>query len=798
MSRPWTGAVTVVAMSLAGWAGSRAAGGEAVAPGTEPFALRDVRLGDGPFRAAMLVDRAYLLRLDPDRLIHHMRRVAGVPSPVRDGYGGWDGNNGSQSIGHYLSACSMMAAATGDPEVRRRVDAVVDAIAACQAARPDGAVFASRRDADWFEAAVRGDVRPPEITPWYLMHKNLAGLRDAWLHCGNARARETLVRLADACVTLTANLTPAQWQVVLGPEHGGPHEVLADVSAITGDPKYLTLARKFRHPRLFDPMLKGDEPALYNIHANTQFPKFIGYERIYELTGETAWHDAACHFWEAVTSHLSWVNGGNSQWEGFFPPAEFPAKVVETCGPETCNTYNMLKLTRQLFLMEPRVKYLDYYERGLYNHLLASQDPEHGGFVYYTSMRPGHYRVYSNEHDAFWCCVGTGMENHARYGELIYAHKNDDLYVNLFIASELRWAARGLTLQQETRFPDEDRTTLAFRLDRPARLTLKVRWPGWVAPGRMAVRVNGAPAPEVASAGPGSFMALTRTWQTGDTVAIDLPKVVTAEFLPYSQAQGRPYVAFLAGPVVLAAPLGAAGLGPADFHTSDPLAAKALPLTAAPALEASAGNPAERVEPLSAPATNFRLKTLGRPDEVKLVPLFRVHHERYVIYFRVLGSAAYAAEVARQAEAERAERELDRLTVDRVYPGDDTSESAHHLKGEHLAAGLGSGKRWRHAGDGWFSYELKVAPDRPQALVCTYWGPDRGPRTFDILVDGRRVATQSLKGDHPEGFFDVRHNLPPEFTRGRSTITVRFQAHSGNVAGGLFGLRVIDGGTEGR
>ena len=508
--------------------------------------------------------------------------MAGVPSPVHEGYGGWETNNGSQSIGHYLKHCSMMAAATGDPELYRRVDEVVEAIAACQAARPDGAVFASRHNADWFEAAARGDVRPPAVTPWYLMHKNLAGLRDAWLHCGNARARDVLVRLADACITFTANITPAQWQVVMGPEHGGPHEVLADVSAITGDPKYLVLARKFRHARLFEPMLKGDEPALYNIHANTQFPKFIGYERIYELTGETAWHEAACHFWEAVTSHLSWVNGGNSQWESFFPPAEFAAKVTENCGPETCNTYNMLKLTRQLFLNDPRVKYLDYYERGLYNHLLASQDPEHGGFVYYTSMRPGHYRVYSNEHDAFWCCVGTGMEDHARYGELIYAHKNDDLYVNLFIPSELRWAAKGLTLRQETRFPDEDRTTLTFRLDHPARLTLKLRWPGWIAPGRMGVRVNGTPAPEAASAGPGSFVALSRTWQTGDTVAIDLPKVVTAEFLPQSQAQGRPYVAFLAGPVVLAAPLGSSGLKPADFHSGDPLAAKALPLANTP------------------------------------------------------------------------------------------------------------------------------------------------------------------------------------------------------------------------
>jgi hypothetical protein len=458
----------------------------------------------------------------------------------------------------------------------------------------------------------------------------------------------------------------------------------------------------------------------------------------------------------------------------------------------------MLKLTRQLFLVDPRVSYLDYYERGLYNHLLASQDPEHGGFVYYTSMRPGHYRVYSNEYDAFWCCVGTGMEDHARYGELIYAHRDDDLYVNLFIPSELRWTARGLTLRQETRFPDDDHTKLAFQLDRPTHLNLKLRWPGWVAPGQMAVRVNGEPAREVASASPGTFVTLSRVWKNGDSVSIDVPKRLTAEFLPFSQAQGRPYVAFLAGPILLAAPLGTAGLELADFHSSDPLAAKDLPLISAPVLEAPADHPADRVVPAPGADLTFRLKTLGRPSDVKLAPFFRIHHQRYAVYFRVLTSADHAAELARQAEAERAERELELHTVDKVVTGDRASESAHHLKGEHLATGPGPGKRWRHAENGWFSHELKVDPERPLALVCTYWGPDRGSRTFDVLVDGHKIATQSLKGDHPEAFFDVRHDLPPDLTQGRSTITVRFQSHPNNIAGGLFGLRLIQRAAETR
>jgi hypothetical protein len=486
----------------------------------------------------------------------------------------------------------------------------------------------------------------------------------------------------------------------------------------------------------------------------------------------------------------------------------------------------MLKLTRQLFYNDPQVRYVDYYERGLFNHILAAQDPEHGGFVYYTSMRPGHYRVYSNDTDAFWCCVGTGMENHAQYGAMIYAHGRDDLYVNLFIASELSWAEQGLTLRQETHFPDDDRTTLTLRLDRPARVALKVRCPGWVADG-MTVRVNGALDP--AGATPGTFVTLTRTWKTGDVVAIDVPKAVTAEYLPHSRGS----VAFLAGPILLAAPLGAADLGPADFHGGEPLATKALPIARAPALangqwpmtdgqgpradgrepradnrgpradnrEPRADNRGPRadgrwpIEPVAGQPLTFRTRALGRPDGVTLVPFFRVHHQRYVIYWRILSESDFAAEQKAQAQADRLERELERRTVDVVRPGEGPSESAHHVQGVNMATGPGPGKMWRHAGDGgWFSYELKVVPDRPLALVCTYWGPDAGARTFDVVVEGRVIATQSLRGDHPGAFFDVRHDLPADLTRGRTKVTVKFQAHPGNIAGGLFGLRVIDGG----
>ncbi|MBV9848410.1 MAG: glycoside hydrolase family 127 protein [Armatimonadetes bacterium] len=750
------------------------------------FPLEDVRLLPGPFQQAQDTDRAYLLRLNPDSLLAWMRQTAGL-KPKAPHYGGWD-SGGAGTIGHYLSACSQMAQATGDPQIRQRVDYVVSEMAACQKGNGDGGLYPSPWDKGWFAKLAAGQVQAMNTTPWYTAHKTLAGLRDAWLLCGNRQARDVLIRMADWCAAVTAKLTPDQWQEMLGPpqlmgEFGGPHEVLADVYAITGDRKYLTLAEKFCHDIIFDPLARGDGVILDGQHANCEIPKFVGYERIYELTGDKVWHTAAQNFWANVTGERTWANGGNSQWEHFFAPAEYESKVQEICGPETCNTYNMLKLTQALYTLQPSARYMDFYERALYNHILSSEAPG-GGFVYYTPMRPGHYRVYSRPFDAFWCCVGTGMENHGKYGKMIYAAGPNRLYVNLFIPSVLHWKAQGLTLRQDTIFPQEPRTRLALTLTRPRRMTLSIRYPGWVAPGALKVSVNGAPVP--AQARPGSYADVTRIWKSGDHVEVALPMRLRAEPLPHS----ADYAAFLYGPILLAGPLGTEGLtrsnfyGGGNFDTPGQLAQKALPISRFPVLVGTPQQAVHQIGRVAGQPLTFRTRGLARPEDVTLIPFYQLHFQRYAIYWPIQSQATYAQE-QRDAKA------LEARTVDRVRVGEPDSETAHHLVADRSNVG-GAGEPFTHWRDaqGSFRYDLKVLPDQPLSLRCVYWGSDAG-RAFDISVDGTVIATEHLTGRRPDQYLPVTYPIPEALTRGKQQVTVRFAPKPGSTAGGVFDCRIV-------
>jgi len=753
-------------------------------PSAQPWPLSEVRLLDGPFKRAQEINRAYLRRLEPDRLLSHVRALAGLQPKGRP-YGGWDAA-GSQCIGHYLTAISHMAASTGDTELRERVRYVVAQMAECRKAGGDGHIYTYPSDADYFGKLARGEVPYVHVSPWYIVHKLMAGLRDAYLLCSDARAREVLVGLADWAAATTAKLTPLQWQEMLSREHGGPHETLADLFRITGDRRYLELARKFTHRAVFDPLARGDGSVLTGLHANTQFPKCIGYERIFQVTGEAPWHDAAVAFWRDVTANRTWANGGNSQDEHFFAPAEFPAKLLNLPGPETCNTYNMLRLTRLLFMDRPRAELMDYYERALFNHILASQDPLTGGFYYHTPMRPGHYRMASSPFDCFWCCVNTGMESHSKHGETAYARSADAVYVNLFIASEARWPAMGLTLRQETRFPDEPRTILRLSLTRPRRFTLFVRRPGWVEPDRFRVTVNGRRMGAVqASSG---YHAVPRLWKPDDVVRVEMPMRPRAEMLPHSDR----WAALFYGPILLAGGLGTDGLTVADFvsQDGDQIPRKAAPVSDSPALVADPARAALGLRRMK--GERLALKTHGamRPADIVLVPLFRLHHQRYAVYWPVRTPEEDAAIRAARAAARREEATLDARTVDRVLIGDAPSEQAHGLRGERTETGNAPWPhaKWRHAA-GWFSYDLAL-PERGAALVrCVFWGGDTG-RTFDVLAGSATLATVALDAPRP-GEYLVRSFPVPEGAATGRTVRVRFEARPASLAGGLFDLRIV-------
>jgi len=523
----------------------------------DAFDLKDVRLLDGPFKQAEQVDIDYILEMDVDRLLAPFLVEAGLPAKepyypnweiIEGEHWGLSGHIG----GHYLSALAMMYASTGDERMKDRLDYMVKELKRAQKANGNGYVGGVPDGKAMWDEIKAGNIRAGGFdlngrwVPLYNIHKLYAGLRDAYLYGGNEDAKKILVDLTDWMIEITKDLSDAQIQQMLVSEHGGLNETFADVAAVTGKDKYIDLARRFSERAILDPLIRHEDH-LTGMHANTQIPKVIGFKRIADLENNAQWTDAAEFFWDNIVNQRSVSIGGNSRREHFHPIDDYSEMISETQGPETCNTYNMLKLSKMLFLTDPQDRYMEFYERALYNHILSSQNPDDGGFVYFTPMRPGHYRVYSTPHECFWCCVGSGLENHAKYGELIYAHSNDELYVNLFIPSLVRWMDKRVILTQQTRFPDEPKTTLEIKAAKPVDFTLKLRYPAWVEQGGLKLSINGE-AINVA-AGPGEYVSIDRTWTRGDKVEVELPMHIEAEQLP----DGQNYYSFRYGPIVLAA-----------------------------------------------------------------------------------------------------------------------------------------------------------------------------------------------------------------------------------------------------
>ena len=741
----------------------------------KPFDLSSVRLLDSPFKRAMERDAAYLLQLEPDRLLSRFRSEAGL-QPKAPPYGGWEGMGvAGHTFGHYLSACSMMFASTSDERFRERVNYIVDELELCQQAHGDGYVAAIPEGRRVFSEIAQGIIRAKPFdlngvwVPWYTLHKLFAGLLDAHRFCGNEKALKIAMRLADWAERTTANLTDEQFQQMLACEHGGMVEVLAELYARTGDERYLRLAKRFYHKAVMDPLSRGVD-CLPGLHGNTQVPKVIGMARLYELTGERfPYRVIAEFFWERVVKHHCYVIGGFTDGEHFGEPDRLNDRLG-TNTAEVCKTYNLLKLTKHLFSWSPSVEKADYYERALYNHILASQNPDDGMMCYYVPMRPGHFKTYSTPFDSFWCCVGTGMENHARYGEFIYFHTDDELLINLFIPSELNWSEKGVRVRLETEFPESELVRFTLSCDKPTELTISIRCPSWLA-GLPEAKLNGTTLP--VSARPGSYLSIRRTWQTGDTLEIRLPMGFWLEPLPDNPARA----AILYGPIVLAG-----DLGPID--QPEPILI--------PALVTHGRKPSEWIDVVSKKPLTFQTKGVGRPQDVSLVPFYAMHHRRYTVYWDFLTEEQWKQREAEwKAEQERL-MDLEQRTVDFVVIGDEQSERKHNLQGERTTSGSFGTRRWRHATDGgWFSYDLRVDPNQPMELVVTYWGSDAGARVFDILVDGKVIATQRLQLNKPGQFFDVTYPIPIELTKGKEKVTVRFQAHPKCIAGGIFGLRMV-------
>ena len=739
-----------------------------------PFRLGDVRLLEGPFKTAMDLNAEWLLSLEPDRFLAWFRKEAGL-EPKGEVYGGWERETiAGHSLGHYMSACAMMYGHTGRDEFKQKLEYIVDELALIQDAHGSGYMSAFPNGKRAFEEVSRGEIRSRGFdlngiwVPWYTQHKLMAGLRDIYFYTGNQKALAVWIRHADWIDELLAGLNESQWQQMLACEHGGINETFADLYALTGRERYLALAEKFYHKSVLDP-LSERQNSLTGLHANTQVPKVIGTARLYELTGKERYQTISDFFWATVINHYTYANGGNSAEEYFGRPDHLAERMHHTT--ETCNTYNMLKLTRHLFAWQPKAAYMDYYERALLNHILAHQHPEQGGRLVYKGFLDMPARKgFSHPTRSFWCCVGTGMENHAKYADTIYAHAGDTLYVNLFISSVLNWKDKGITLTQQSQLPSHEQVALSFECIQPQGLVLKIRKPYWA--DGIEVTLNGRATN--AAVDQDGWLTLRRTFEDGDTIELTCPMKLHTSTLPDMPNR----TAFLYGPTLLSAPLSDGQQPPLLVAEETSALLKAFKQTSP-------------LEFISETTAYQRGPDGWKTTPLKLMPHYAIADEPYTVYMDVFTPQAWADKQAEFAAEQERIRQLEAMSVDMLRLGQMQPERDHNLTGERTNVGTFSGRMWRDAYNGWFEFDMKVLPDEPVDLIATYWGSERGRRTFDILVDGEKIATQVLDRNKPNEFFDVTHPIPEELTKGKEKVRIRFQAHPNSYAGGVFDVRII-------
>jgi DUF1680 family protein len=602
----------------------------AVLPPLKSFPLEDVRLLDGPFRKAMENDGRYILSLDPERLLHTFRLTAGLPSQAEP-LKGWEAPNcglRGHFTGHYLSACALMYRSTGDPQYRKNAEKVIAGMAECQKALGTG--YLSAFPSSVFDTL---ETKFGKVwAPYYTIHKIMAGLLDCYEAFGDVQALGIVQGMADYFSLRMAKLTPEQIDKVLltrPPENefGGMSDVLFRLYLDTGRTSDLKLAVLFDRDWIVNSMAAGEDN-LTKLHANTHIPQAIGWWRHYLTTGETKYRDAARFFWHQVTRHRSYADGGDSHHEHFFALGQEAGQLGPSTS-ETCNVYNMLKLSGELFKTAPNAELGDYYEKALYNHILGSIDPLDGTTIYFLGLQSGLFKVYATPLESFWCCNGTGMENHAKYGDSIYFHDEGNLWVNLYIASELDWKKQGVKVRQETSYPEEQGSRFLFNVEKPLEMTVNLRIPGWATNG-VRVSINGAPLR--VDAKPGSYFPVKRLWHNGDTLGISLPMS-----LRIHHAEDDPKtVAFYYGPVLLAGEMGRESYPETD-HAAKQLDFSKLPVPQDPVLVGvDPDHPAGWMRPVEGKPLTFRTTNAVRPKDLTLAPLYAIHHQRYAVYWQYM------------------------------------------------------------------------------------------------------------------------------------------------------------------
>lgn len=767
--------------------------------------LNRVRLTSGPLKTAQDSAARYLLELEPDRMMAFYRIRAGL-TPKAQPYGGWDGpgrNLTGHVAGHHLSAVSLMYLATGDERFKQRADYLVRELEEVQDKNGDGYLSALEKGREAFAALSRGEIRSAAFdlnglwSPWYTLHKTFAGLRDAYRYTGNKSALDVETKFAGWAEGVLAPLDDAQLARMLNTEHGGMNEMLADLYVDTGDERWLVLSRKFEHHAFTDP-LKRHQDNLAGKHGNCQIPKLIGSAARYEYTGDPGDLVAASFFFDRVAQHHSYATGGHGLAEYFGFPDLLSNRVDgRTC--ESCNVYNMLKLTRRLFSFRPDVSYADFHERALFNHALASFDPTGVRMSYMAPVGRGVQQEYQGMLTDFTCCVGTGMENHALHGDGIYYESPDTVWVNIFAPSTAELSS-GVRLAMDTDFPDGGSAKLTVTVPRGERtFTLAVRRPGWAGDG-FAVRVNGSPLdiPSLASlrvhgAGgrdlgeddptPSSYVEIKRAWKTDDVVELTLPKSVRLQPTPDDMT----VAAIMWGPLVLAG-----NWGPRREARGEPkmvvpaiVTGRAVAAWVAPARSPGDFRAVQVARAFAAPT--------AAPADIALTPFYRTHGRTYSIYFDVLTPAQFDSRVAALAAAAEVERRIEAATIAFVQPGDAMAEQQFNYRSDPPnRPSTRTGPRTARGGAGWFSYDLPIEANRDNALVVTYYNDLGLPvmTSFEIAVDGTSIGTY-VPNHTANGYWNDTYRIPAALLQGKTTVTVRFQSGADGRIAPIYGVRMI-------
>jgi DUF1680 family protein len=738
------------------------------------FDLKDVRLLDGsPFKNAMEKDAAYLLSVEPKRLLHRFYLNSGLPTQG-DVYGGWESEGLSgHTLGHYLSACAMMFASTGNNQFKERVDFIVDELEKCQQARKSGYIGAIPKEDSIFWKVQHGIIKSSGFdlnggwSPWYTVHKVMAGLTDAYVFAENKKALEVVMKMSDWVEVILKDLNDEQLEKMRKCEYGGMADVLTHIYEITGNKKYLDLSYKFHDHFVLDELAKKIDP-MPGKHSNTNVPKAIGCARRYELTSNESDKTIASYFWETMVHHHSYVIGGNSNYEYCGPEDKLNDRLSDaTC--ETCNTYNMLKLTRHLFSLEPSSKLTDYYERALYNHILASQNPQTGMMCYFVPLRMGTKKEFSEPFNTFTCCVGSGMENHSKYTEGIYSEGNDgSLFVNLFIPSELNWRSKSSTITQASSFPNSGDVTLTIKSATKQKFPIRIRKPEW-AKSDIKILVNG----KLVNVKPDAsgYLEINQTW-SNDVVSFTLPMTIHSESMPDNPNR----IALLYGPIVLAGQLGT--------EMPDPVYGTTVFLTD----NHDASNWTKR----NASSLEFTTANIAKPSDVKLIPFYNTYDQYYNVYWDFFTPADWANRQKEYEAEKKRVHEIELRTIDICRIGEMQPERDHNLKASeksYTSDAFGRMGREVRSG-GFFSFEMKVDPTVENNLLCSYIGDDKN-RSFDFLIDGKKIATQELQGAATGRFFDIEYPIPADLIKGKSKVEVKVQAHPNKTAGRVFGCRVV-------